>query len=67
MKKSKEPTLGDFLTDIEELLKDFKKIQEGNITEKDLEKIDFNSIKKEIDILSKKVTKKYPKDLDSKK
>ena len=36
MKKSKEPTLGDFLTDVEGLLKDFKKVQEGNITEKDL-------------------------------
>ena len=28
MKKSKEPTLGDFLTDIEGLLKDFKKSME---------------------------------------
>ena len=27
MKKSKEPTLGDFLTDVEGLLKDFKKEQ----------------------------------------
>ena len=45
MKKSKEPTLGDFLTDIEGLLKDFKKIQEGNITTKDLENIDKNNTK----------------------
>ncbi len=43
MKKSKEPTLGDFLTDVEDLLKDWNKIQEGNITEKDIEKIDNNN------------------------
>jgi hypothetical protein len=43
MKKSKEPTLGDFLTDVEDLLKDWNKIQEGNITEEDIEKIDNNN------------------------
>ena len=43
MKKSKEPSLGDFLTDVENLLKDWNKIQEGNITEKDIEKIDNNN------------------------
>ena len=63
MKKSKEPTLGDFLTDVEGLLKDFKKVQEGNITEKDLEQIDKNNTK---------FNKKYKnflkkEDLDSKK
>ena len=63
MKKSKEPTLGDFLTDIEELLKDFKKIQEGNITEKDLEKID--KVKKEFEEKYKDFLPE--EDLDSKK
>ena len=63
MKKSKEPTLGDFLTDVEDLLKDWNKIQEGNITEEDIEKIDNNN---------KDFNKKYknflPEDnLDSKK
>jgi len=43
MKKSKEPTLGDFLTDVEDLLKDWNKIQEGNITEEDIEKINNNN------------------------
>ena len=43
MKKSKEPTLEDFLTDVEDLLKDWNKIQEGNITEEDIEKIDNNN------------------------
>ena len=63
MKKSKELTLGDFLTDIEELLKDFKKIQEGNITEKDLEKIDKNNTN-----FNKKYKEYLPEeDLDSKK
>ena len=62
MKKSKEPTLGDFLTDVEDLLKDFKKIQEGNITEKDLELIDKNNTK-----FNKKYKNFLPKeDLDSK-
>ena len=63
MKKSKEPTLGDFLTDVEGLLKDFKKVQEGNITEKDLEQIDKNNTK-----FNKKYKQYLPKeDLDSKK
>ena len=63
MKKSKEPTLGDFLTDIEGLLKDFKKIQEGNITTKDLENIDKNNTK-----FNKKYKQYLPKeDLDSDK
>ena len=63
MKKSKEPTLGDFLTDIESLLKDFKKVQEGNITEKDLEQIDKNNTK-----FNKKYKDFLPEeDLDSEK
>ena len=63
MKKSKEPTLGDFLTDIEGLLKDFKKIQEGNITTKDLENIDKNNTK-----FNKKYKDFLPEeDLDSEK
>ena len=63
MKKAKEPTLGDFLTDVEGLLKDFKKVQEGNITEKDLEQIDKNNTK-----FNKKYKNFLPKeDLDPKK
>jgi len=63
MKKSKEPSLGDFLTDVEDLLKDWNKIQEGNITEEDIEKIDNNN---------KDFNEKYKNflpedDLDSKK
>ena len=63
MKKSKEPTLGDFLTDVEDLLKDWNKIQEGNITEEDIEKIDKNNNK-----FNKKYKDFLPEDdLDSKK
>jgi len=63
MKKSKEPTLGDFLTDVEDLLKDWNKIQEGNITEEDMEKIDNNNNK-----FNKKYKDFLPEDdLDSKK
>jgi hypothetical protein len=63
MKKSKEPSLGDFLTDVEDLLKDWNKIQEGNITEEDMEKIDNNNNK-----FNKKYKDFLPEDdLDSKK
>jgi len=63
MKKSKEPTLGDFLTDVEDLLKDWNKIQEGNITEEDMEKIDNNNNK-----FNKKYKDFLPEDdLDSEK
>ena len=63
MKKSKEPSLGDFLTDVENLLKDWNKIQEGNITEEDMEKIDNNNNK-----FNKKYKDFLPEDdLDSKK
>lgn len=63
MKKSKEPSLGDFLTDVEDLLKDWNKIQEGNITEEDMEKIDNNNNK-----FNKKYKNFLPEDdLDSEK
>tara|TARA_Y100000389_G_C16993484_1_gene286063 strand:+ start:309 stop:500 length:192 start_codon:yes stop_codon:yes gene_type:complete len=63
MKKSKEPSLGDFLTDVEDLLKDWNKIQEGNITEEDMEKIDNNNNK-----FNKKYKDFLPEDdLDSEK
>tara|TARA_R100001015_G_C4441577_1_gene34979 strand:+ start:283 stop:477 length:195 start_codon:yes stop_codon:yes gene_type:complete len=64
MKKSKEPTLEDFLTDIEGLLKDFKKIQEGKeIDENFIEEMDKRNIK-----FNKKYKDFLPEDnLDSKK
>ena len=63
MKKSKELSLGDFLTDVEDLLKDWNKIQEGNITEEDMEKIDNNNNK-----FNKKYKDFLPEDdLDSEK
>ena len=62
MKKS-QIKINEILKDIDKAFSILSKIENTD----DIEKIDFNSIKKEIDILSKKVTKKYPKDLDSKK
>ena len=62
MKKS-QIKINEILKDIDKAFSILTKIENTD----DIEKIDFNSIKKEIDILSKKVTKKYPKDLDSKK
>ena len=61
MKKS-QIKINEILKDIDKAFSILSKIENTD----DIEKIDFNSIKKEIDILSKKVTKKYPKDLDSK-
>ena len=55
--------INEILKDIDKAFSILSKIE----TTDDIEKIDFNSIKKEIDTLNKKVTKKYPKDLDSKK
>ena len=62
MKKS-QIKINEILKDIDKAFSILSKIENTD----DIEKIDFNSIKREIDILSKKVTKKYPKDLDSKK
>ena len=62
MKKS-QIKINEILKDIDKAFSILSKIENTD----DIEKIDFNSIKKEIDILSKKVTKKCPKDLDSKK
>ncbi len=56
MKKFKEPSLKEFIMDIEVILKDFNKSQDKTLEPKELKKIEKRT---------KKLTKKYKTFLDN--